>query len=194
MHHQLLIFKIMEIKISSKQMLMVLRILCWIIFIGLCIEAGGILFNLFYTLLYNPIGAGFFWNQIDFSSLYQFDKGHFIVVTSIMSIVSILKALMFYLIIRIIENKELSLTSPFNHSVRKFILLEAFISFGIGFFSNYGLNYTEWLANQNIKMPTIHLLKIAGGDVWLFMGVILFVIAYIFKRGIELQEENDLTV
>jgi hypothetical protein len=78
--------------------------------------------------------------------------------------------------------------------VRKFILLEAFISFGIGFFSNYGLNYTEWLANQNIKMPTVHLLKIAGGDVWLFMCVILFVIAYIFKRGIELQEEIDLTV
>lgn len=194
MHHQLLIFKIMEIKISSKQMLMVLRILCWIIFIGLSIEAGGILFNLFYTLLYNPIGAGFFWNQIDFSSLYQFDKGHFIVVTGIMSIIAILKAIMFYLIIRIIENKELSLTSPFNHSVRKFILLEAFISFGIGFFTNYGMNYTEWLANQNIKMPTIHVLKIAGGDVWLFMGVILFVIAYVFKRGIELQEEIDLTV
>ena len=43
-------------------------------------------------------------------------------------------------------------------------------------------------------MPTIHVLKIAGGDVWLFMGVVLFVIAYIFKRGIELQEELDLTV
>ncbi|NHM01293.1 DUF2975 domain-containing protein [Flavobacterium difficile] len=184
----------MEIKISSKQMLLVLRILCWIIFIGLCIEAGGILFNLFYTLLYNPIGAGFFWNQIDFSSLYQFDKGHFVVVTVIMSLVALLKALMFYLIIRITENKQLSITSPFNHSVRKFILLEAFISFGIGFFSNYGMNYTEWLANQNIKMPSIHVLKVVGGDVWLFMGVILFVLAFIFKRGIELQEELDLTV
>ena len=184
----------MEIKISSKQMLLVLRILCWIIFIGLCIEAGGILFNLFHTLLYNPIGAGFFWNQIDFSALYQFDKGQFIVVTGIMSIVAILKAIMFYLIIRIIENKELSLTSPFNHSVRKFILIQAYISFGIGFFSNYGLNYTDWLVKQNIQMPTIHLLKIAGADVWLFMGVILIVLAYIFKRGIELQEEIDLTV
>ncbi len=194
MLHQFLIFKIMEIKISSKQMLLVLRILCWIIFIGLCIEAGGILFNLFYTLFYNPIGARFFWNQIDFSALYQYDKGHFIVVTGLMSIVAILKAIMFYLIIRIIENKNLSITSPFNHSVRKFILLEACIAFGIGFFSNYGLNYTEWLANQNIKMPSIHVLKVAGGDVWLFMGVILFVIAFIFKRGIELQEELDLTV
>lgn len=184
----------MEIKISSKQTLMVLRILCWIIFIGLGIEAGGILFNLFYTLLYNPIGAGFFWNQIDFSALYKFDKGQFIVVTGIMSLVAILKAIMFYLIIRIIENKELSISSPFNNTIRQFILFQAFISFGIGFFSNYGLNYTNWLAQKNIQMPTIHLLKLAGGDVWFFMGIILFVIAYVFKRGIELQKENDLTV
>lgn len=194
MHHQLLIIKIMEIKISSKQMLTVLRILCWIIFIGLCIEAGGILFNIFYTLLYNPIGAGFFWNQIDFSSLYQFDKGQFLIVTSIMSIISILKAIMFYLIVKILHNKDLSISAPFNHLVRKFILSAAYLAIGIGFFSNYGLGYTEWLSKQGVNLPTIHLLKLGGSDVWLFMGVILFVIAYVFKRGIELQEEIDLTV
>ena len=194
MRHQLLTFKIMEIKISSKQMLIVLRIICWIIFIGLCIEAGGILFNLFYTLLYNPIGAGFFWNQINFSSLYQFDKGHFIVLTGIMSIIAILKALLFYLIVKILHNKELSISAPFNHLVRNFILTVAYLAIGIGFFSNYGVGYIEWLAKQNINLPNFHLLKLGGADVWLFMGVILFVIAYVFKRGIELQEENNLTV
>jgi hypothetical protein len=30
--------------------------------------------------------------------------------------------------------------------------------------------------------------------VWLFMSVTLFVIAQIFKRGIEIQTENELTV
>jgi hypothetical protein len=34
----------------------------------------------------------------------------------------------------------------------------------------------------------------AGADVWLFMGVTLFVIAQIFRRGIEIQTENELTV
>ena len=68
----------MEFKISAKQMLNVLKVMCWIIFIGLCVEAGGILFNIAYTTFYNPIGAGFFWNQIDFSDLYQFDKGCYI--------------------------------------------------------------------------------------------------------------------
>jgi hypothetical protein len=37
-------------------------------------------------------------------------------------------------------------------------------------------------------------LNLSGADVWLFMGVTLYVIAQIFKKGIELQTESELTV
>ena len=37
-------------------------------------------------------------------------------------------------------------------------------------------------------------LGIGGGDVWLFMAVVLMVIGQVFKKGIELQTESDLTV
>ena len=40
----------MEIKISAQQMLNVLYVLAWIIFIGLGIDAGGFLVNTFFTL------------------------------------------------------------------------------------------------------------------------------------------------
>jgi len=43
-------------------------------------------------------------------------------------------------------------------------------------------------------MPDVQYLRLGGADVWLFMGVTLFVIAQIFKRGIEIQTENELTV
>ena len=35
-----------------------LNVISWIIFIGLCFEAGAYLFNAFFTLFYNPFGAG----------------------------------------------------------------------------------------------------------------------------------------
>jgi hypothetical protein len=35
-------------------------------------------------------------------------------------------------------------------------------------------------------------LDFAGGDIWIFMGITLLVIAQILKRGLEIQEENDL--
>ena len=47
---------------------------------------------------------------------------------------------------------------------------------------------------QGVEMPDVQHLRIGGSDVWLFMGVILFVIAQIFKRGIEIQTENELTI
>ena len=43
-------------------------------------------------------------------------------------------------------------------------------------------------------MPDIQYLKFGGADVWLFMGIILLVIAQIFKRGVEIQSENELTI
>lgn len=43
-------------------------------------------------------------------------------------------------------------------------------------------------------MPTLEQMNVGGADVWFFMTVILFVIGHIFKRGIEIQSENELTV
>lgn len=184
----------MEIKISSNLMFKILLVLCCIIFIGLCIEAGGFIFNTIYTMFVNPIASSYFWKGIDFSTLYNYDKGYFVVIASIMSIVAILKAIMFYLIIKVLLNKELSISKPFNNLVRKFILIVAYITIGIGFFSSMGFNYITWLTEKGVVFPDTKNLSIDGADVWYFMGVTLFVIAYVFKRGIEIQSENDLTI
>ena len=86
------------------------------------------------------------------------------------------------------------MAQPFNNEVRRFIFLLSYIAFVIGLFSGYGIKYSGWLIMQGVKMPDTHFLRFGGADVWLFMAVILFVIAQIFKRGIEIQTENELTV
>lgn len=184
----------MGIKIGSKEMLTSLHIMAWIIFIGICIEAGGIIFNTFFTLVINPIGARNFWMQIDLSNLISYDKGYFLVVTTIMSIVALMKALLFYLIVKLFYNKLFDFNRPFNSTLNQLISNLAYLSFGIGLFSIWGLKYTAWLRLKGIIIPSVDDLHLGGADVWLFMSVILFVIAQIFKRGIEIQIENDLTV
>ena len=51
-------------KISTKQILNILLVISWIIFIGVCIEAGGFIFSAFYTLVINPIDAATFWREM----------------------------------------------------------------------------------------------------------------------------------
>lgn len=184
----------MEIKIGAKEMLMTLQVLAWIIFIGLSIEAGGIIFNTFFSMVINPVGAKKFWMQIDLSALMAYDKGYFFVVTTIMSIVSVMKALMFYLIVKLFHNKGFSFLHPFNQTLSKFVSSLAYCSFGIGIFSIWGLKYTNWLGLSGTYIPSVDALHMGGADVWLFMSVVVFVIAQIFKRGIDIQAENDLTV
>jgi len=151
-------------KITTQQVLKFLNVLSWIIFVGVCFEAGGFIVNTFYTLVINPVDAKHFWPEVDLSGLYKWDRGYFIIETVLMCFVAILRCWIFWLAL---------LT---------------------GMFSFWGAKYVEWFAKQGVKMPELQYMRIGGADVWLFMGVVLYVISQIFKRGIEIQSENELTV
>ena len=181
-------------KLSTKLILKILHVIAWIIFIGVCIEAGGSIFSAIYTLVINPINAATFWEGNDLSGLYKYDPGHFFAETLLISIAAVLKACMFYLVINLLHNKKVNKSQPFNNKVRLFIIKVSYLAFGIGLFTWWGVEYTEWLVMQGVKMPDTQHLRLGGADVWLFMSVTLFVIAQIFKRGIEIQSENELTV
>lgn len=184
----------MEIKITTEQLLKILHLFSWIIFIGLCINAGGIIFNAIFALVVQPIAAKNFWQGIDLSNLYDFGKTYFIKETILMSIVSLMQALLFYLIVKILHNKKLNLTQPFNIEMKRFVFNISYLALGIGIFSYLGIHNTKWLVAQGITMPDVQYLKFGGADVWIFMGITLFVIAQIFKRGVEIQSENELTI
>lgn len=185
----------MTLSITTNQILKVLQFLSWIIFIGLCIEAGGIAVNTLITLFINPEGANNFWEGSAYlASLFEFDTGYFGVITVIMTIVGVLKALMFYLIIKLFTEKQLNLSQPFSLELRRFILNMVYLSVGIGLFCNMGNRYTAWLHKQGLPAADLQSLQLGGADVWLFMAVILFVIVQIVNKGIEIQNENDLTI
>lgn len=183
----------MEIKITSKQILSVLQIISWIIFLGLCVKAGGIIFNTIYAC-YKPIVAQYFWKGLDLSAVYAHDKGRFITQTVLMAIVAVMQALIFYLIIKLFYYKKINVTKPFNTDLTGVVFKIAYLCLGIALFSFWGVRHLILIKKQNITMPDIESLNIGGADVWLFMAVVLLVIGQIFKKGTELQTENDLTV
>jgi len=185
----------MEIKITTKQILKVLEILSWIIFIGLCVEAGAIIVNTSITLFINPGGVENFWEGKKYlSSLFAFDRGHFLALTATMIIVAVLKAIMFYLIVKVFTDKKLKISEPFSPELSRFIQNQSYLAVGIGLFSYSGYNFTMWLAEQGVTGADLPSLNLTGADVWLFMAVILIIIVQIVKRGIEIQKENDLTI
>jgi hypothetical protein len=180
----------MELKISTNQMLKILTVISWIIFIGICIEAGSFIFNVFFTLFINPDNAGY----LDLSDLHKYDAGHYSAEMLIIIIVAVMRAILFYLIVKILHEKKVNISQPFNKEMGSFMFKVSYLALGIGLFSYWGANYTAWLVSKGVTMPAMEKLHLGGADVWIFMGVTLLVVAQIFKRGIEIQSENDLTI
>src|SRR5690606_27501207 len=106
-----------------------LEVLSWIIFIGLCIDAGGLLVNTIIALFFNPNAVENFWAGGDYlSQLYHFDRGHFIAVVVILNIVAILKAILFYLILKLFTKGRLDISHPFNRELSNFILTFSYMA------------------------------------------------------------------
>jgi Protein of unknown function (DUF2975) len=179
---------------KTDHILKALNVLSWVIFLGLCVEAGGILFNTIFVLIFNSEGAVKFWQEVNLNELYLYNQSHFITQTSLMVIATVLKAILFYQIVKLFYHKSFNLAQPFNEATGKFLVLIGYITMGVGIFSLWGSEFSKNMISRGVQMPDVQSLRLAGADVWLFMSVVLLVIAHMFKKGIELQKENDLTI
>jgi hypothetical protein len=94
-----------------------------------------------------------------------------------MSIVAIMQAILFYLIVKILYNNKINVAQPFNTEIEYFISNMSYLVLGIGLFSYWGIENTNWLIAKRVTMPDIEILRLGGADVWSFMGIILLVIA-----------------
>lgn len=180
--------------IKTEYLLKALHLLAWIIFVGVSIEAGAFITSSIATLTLSAEGAAKFWRLADLSALYKHNETHFITLSSLVVIVAVLKALLFYVIVMFFYNKQFNLSKPFNDTTRRLLLNLTYLTLGIGIFSLWGANFSDKLVAEGVQIPDLRNMKLGGADVWLFMSMVLAVLASIFKKGIEMQRENELTV
>lgn len=183
----------MSTKSNNNYLLITLQVISWIIFIGLLFDAGVILVGSILTYTVSPETVKHLWLEVDLSALYFHDRVYFIILVSLIVAVALLKAWLFYLIVRLLSGKKFDLDRPFSTEMTSFMQQLAYYSIGIGVICGLGAKQAKWIM-KHVSIPDIQHLRLDGGDVWIFMGVILLVIAQVFKKGNEIQTENELTV
>lgn len=171
-------------------LLKVLNVIAWIVFIGLCIESGALIFNFTYSI-YKPIVAHNIYKGLDLSGLQAKSFVHFIGLMSFIILISILKAYLFYLVVKIFLN--LNFVKPFSIEIAKLIENISFEVFSIAIVGAVARQYTKRLINFGYNISNAQEYWNDTGA-FLIMAAIIYVIAQVFKKGIELQNENDLTV
>ena len=167
-----------------------LHIVAWVIFVGLCIEAGGLIVNFIFSL-YKPEFVKNLYQKLDLSQMYNLSKWAFFGMYGYLLVISILKVYLFYVVIRLIS--KLNLTKPFSSYVAVQITKISYYTLSIGIISSLAQQTAKNLQQSGFE---VDMLNPFWGDsqAYILMAAVIYIIATIFSRGVEIQNENDLTV
>src|SRR5690606_1035627 len=109
-----------------------LYIVAWLIFVGLSIEAGGLIVNFFFSL-YKPEFVQNLYQKLDLSAMYKDSRLVFFGAYGFILAIAILKAILFYIVIRLMHKMDLK--KPFSSFVAKQITLLSYYTLFIGLLS-----------------------------------------------------------
>ncbi len=167
-----------------------LKIIAWIIFVGLSIEAGGLLVNFVFSI-YRPDFVENLYQKLDLSDLYSRSQWLFYVMYGFILLIALLKALLFYTVIMLVT--KLDLLKPFNNFAATKITFISYYTLVIGVLSYIARETTKSLLHRGYEINNLDQFW-ADSQAFILMAAIIYVIATIFARGVEIQMENDLTV
>ncbi len=176
----------MTTKTKTETILTVMNVLTWITFIGLMIEAGAVLISYGVSISY-PKAAMNMYKGLDFYSLSNYDFWQYTGIVTLKAAILIIEAYTAFLVIKVLS--KIKITNPFTMDVAKrleniaYTLILAWVA--IMFYNGQ----LKWLSKtvadlQNRSLPN---------ELIIYAGLV-FVIAQIFKKGVEIQIENELTV
>jgi hypothetical protein len=177
-------------KWAQQPTLMLITVIIWSIFIGLCIQAGTLLFTFAYSFS-KPTVAQDLYEGLNLYPLYLKDVWFYGGIVTLILCVAILKAQLFYTMIRIFL--KIDLIHPFSKEIAKLISTLSYIAFEIGIFLAMASGCADWLIKRSFELEGLQS-YLSGACEYFLLSSLIFAIAQVFKRGVEIQAENELTV
>jgi hypothetical protein len=162
----------------------------YIIFVGLCIEAGGLIVNFIFSL-FKPEFIQNLYQKLDLTVMYKESKLAFFGIYGFILFISGMKAFLFYVVIRLMH--KMDLTKPFDTFVSNQILQISYYTLSIGLFSYIARQITNNLMHYGFVTDSLNQFW-ADSQAFILMGAVIYIIATIFKKGVDIQEENDSIV
>jgi hypothetical protein len=174
-----------QVKIKNETLLRLLNILSWIMFIGLLIKAGSIFLSYIISTL-NPEAAKNLYKGLNLSAYLDAGFVNYTFIVAYKVILYILQAYVAFLLTKLLSR--LNLARPFSSYVVMMMQIMTYTILGIWVFAMLFNGHVAILEKVYGIVPTY-----ISGE-FLFLAGIVYIFAQIFKRGAELQSENELTV
>ena len=170
---------------KTKRILKIMHILAWIAFIGLSIKAGAIIISYFVSLG-NENAAKDLYEGMNYFAYKQNSLAHYSILVLYRVLQFSMQAYIAYLVIKLLSN--LNIQRPFNVGALKSmqtISYSLLLLWGIVVVHNIHIGILQ--ASTGIEA------ELLSSEFVLFAGIV-YVFSLLFKRGLELQSENDLMI
>lgn len=177
-------------KWTQQPSLMLITVIIWSIFIGLCIQAGTLLFTFGYSF-FKPTVAQDLYEGLNLYPLFLDEVWFYVGIVTLILSIAILKAQLIYTMIRIFL--KIDLIHPFSKEIAKLISTLSYIAFEIGFSIAMARGCASWLIKRSFELEGLQS-YLSGAFEYFLLSALIFAIAQVFKRGVEIQAENELTV
>lgn len=175
-------------KNQSNNVVILFHVLFWIIFVGLCIEAGtqvvSMILKLFWHYTVNPK----LHYEPSFSNIFDISVKYYIGLKSFTIAILILKTYMTYLVLKIFS--VLKIENPFEEKMSRLIGWISILALEAGILSVIAAGYSDWLVKREVLSQPVEW----GGNEFLFLAGIIYIIGIVFRRGVEMQTEQELTI
>ena len=177
-------------KWTQQPSLMLITVIIWSIFIGLCIQAGTLLFTFGYSFFKATVAQDLY-EGLNLYPLFLDEVWFYVGIVTLILSIAILKAQLFYTMIRIFL--KIDLIHPFSKEIAKLISTLSYIAFEIGFSIAMARGCASWLIKRSFELEGLQS-YLSGAFEYFLLSALIFAIAQVFKRGVEIQAENELTV
>lgn len=175
-------------KTPTKTILEIIKYLALIGAIGFSIECGSQLIGFIISFSNPELAKKMYLANKSIFELRSQNLIYFYFAKSLVIAFVALKAHIWYYLFDFLH--KLKLKNPFTDEVATKIQNISYYLFGLWIMAEIGNGYFDFIS----KRTDIDLVNHFNHGEYFFMAGIVYIIAQIFKRGVELQEENELTV
>jgi hypothetical protein len=170
---------------TTEKLLIIMRLLAWLAFIGLLIKAGAIIMS-YGTSVKNPEAAKDLYNGMDLSRYQTYSFTNYSIIVFYHILLNFMQAYIALFIAKLLSS--IHIEKPFTKIVLDLLKKISITIFGvwiIAMLHNLHVAILEKTAAISPEFIAVEFIFLAG---------VVYVLAQLFKRGVELQAENDLTV
>ena len=173
-------------KSKTDSILLAMHVLAWLACVGFIIKAGALSISYIVSIA-NPAGSKNLYMGLDFSLIRQYDFWQYTGTVTMMVAIVLMEAYIAYLVTVVLS--KIKMVKPFAPEVSKVLEKISTMMLFTWICALFYNGHQAWLAKNIAGMQANYI----PGEFILMAGVV-FVLAQIFKKGVELQTENELTV